>query len=116
MGIVKKGETLKKLEQRGFDGIKVGNVDGHAKGVHRVCNLNTGLVNVVRDVKWLNKMHHECRRDTGKEETEEGSDSSSEMGQKAKGEQDEGEEVKVKLELTSEDWREVEEDLITSMS
>ena len=83
-GIVKKGGILKKLEQRGFDGVKVGNVDGHAKGVHRMHNLTTGLVNIVRDMRWLNKMCHECRRDAGKEETEEGSESSSGLGQEEK--------------------------------
>ena len=71
---------------------------------------------MVRDVKWLNKMCHECRKDAGKKETEEGSDSSSGIGYEDKGKQEEGEEVKVKVKLTSEDWREVEEGLITSMS
>ena len=61
-------------------------------------------------------MYHEHRRDAGKEETEEGSESSSELGLEDKGKQKEDEEVKAKVELISEDWREAEEDWIASMS
>ena len=62
VGVVKRGGVLGKLEQKGFDGIKVGNTLNSAAGVHRMYNLSTGRINVARDINWINKTYGEYKK------------------------------------------------------
>ena len=79
MGVARKGGKQAKTENRGFDGMMVGYEEESSAGTYRMYNLDTGKINSVRDVKWLDMLYGEYERSKRSERDEDSSQSSSTM-------------------------------------
>ena len=55
IGVAKRHRMLRKMENKGFDGMMVGHVKANAAGVHQMMNLKTRKIHVVRDIRWLDR-------------------------------------------------------------
>ena len=78
VGIIKKIDKQGKLDDKGIDGVMVGYEKECDAGTYRMWNLKTGMINITRDVRWLNLKYNEYKkRENNVKQEEESSETSS---------------------------------------
>ena len=75
IGVIKKLGKLQKLDNKGTDGVMIGYEKECEAGTYRMMNLKTGMINITRDVKWMNMTYDEYKKRQKISETEESTNS-----------------------------------------
>ena len=66
---------LQKLDNKGIDGVMVGYEKECEAGIYIMMNLKTGMINITRDIKWMNMSYDEYKKTQTIPEREESTNS-----------------------------------------